>query len=57
MATKNTRKVMSMADADAAFFRSAYKNDPKARAAMDKEGIKPPAAPKKKAPAKKTGKK
>jgi len=56
MATKNTRKTVSMADEDAAFFRSAYKNDPKARAAMDKAGVKPPAA-QKKTTAKKTGKK
>jgi len=53
MATTRKSK-MSIADEDAAFFRNAYKNDPKARAAMDKAGVKPT---EKKAPAKKTGKK
>ena len=53
MATTRSKKQVSMVDEDAAFFRNAYKNDPKARAAMDKEGYKP-TADKKKAPAKKT---
>ena len=53
MATTRNKKQVSMADEDAAFFRNAYKNDPKARAALDKEGYKP-TADKKKAPAKKT---
>lgn len=57
MATTRSKKQVSMADEDAAFFRNAYKSDPKARAALDKEGYKP-TADKKKAPAKKnTGKK
>lgn len=57
-AKKSTRKVMSMIDEDCAFFESAYKNDPKARAAMDAEGKAPNAKkPTAKAPAKKTGKK
>ena len=56
MATTRSKKQVSMLDEDAAFFRKAYQNDPKARAAMDRDGIKP-AAEKKKAPAKKTGKK
>ena len=43
MATTRSKKQVSMADEDAAFFRNAYKNDPKARAAMDKEGYKPTA--------------
>lgn len=55
---KSPRKAMSMVDEDRAFFEHAYKNDPKARAAMDAAGKAPggkkPAA---KAPAKKTGKK
>ena len=38
---KSTRKTMSMVDEDRAFFESAYKNDPKARAAMDAAGIVP----------------
>ena len=49
------KKQVSMADEDAAFFRNAYKNDPKARAAMDKEGAVPPGV--KKPAAKKGGKK
>ena len=61
MTNTKTKKAMSMADEDAAFFRNAYKNDPKARAAMDKEGIVPPGvkktAEKKQAAAKKGGKK
>ena len=55
MANTKTKKVLSMADEDAAFFRNAYKNDPKARAAMDKEGAVPPGV--KKTTAKKGGKK
>lgn len=47
---------MSIADEDAAFFRNAYKNDPKARAAMERDGYKP-TSDKKKTPAKKTGRK
>ena len=57
---KSTRKVPSMIDEDRAFFEHAYKNDPKARAAMDAEGRAPGAkksAPAAKSPAKKTGKK
>lgn len=55
---KPTRKAPSMIDEDRAFFESAYKNDPKARAAMDAEG-KAPGGKKSatKTPAKKTGKK
>ena len=57
MATTRSKKQVSMADEDAAFFRNAYKSDPKARAALEKEGYKP-TADKKKAPTKKnTGKK
>lgn len=59
-AKKPTRKAVSMVDEDRAFFEHAYKNDPKARAAMDAEGRAPGAkksAPAAKSPAKKTGKK
>ena len=37
--TKPTRNVPSMAEEDYLFFKSAYENDPKARAAMDAAGI------------------
>lgn len=56
MATTRSKKQVSMGDEDAAFFRSAYKNDPKAKAAMERDGYKP-AAEKKKTTAKKTAKK
>lgn len=61
MANTKGKKAMSMADEDEAFFRNAYKNDPKARAAMDKEGAAPTGAKKtavkKQAATKKGGKK
>jgi len=53
---KSPRKAMSMVDEDRAFFENAYKNNPKARAAMDAEK-KAPEKKAAKAPAKKTGKK
>lgn len=56
MATSKKSR-MSIADEDAAFFRNAYKNDPKARAAMERDGYKPTSDNKKKTPAKKTGRK
>jgi hypothetical protein len=41
-AKKTTRNVPSMEDEDRLFFESAYKNNPKARAAMDAAGVKIP---------------
>ena len=49
--TKNTRNVPSMAEEDYLFFKSAYENNPQARAEMDAAGIKFPKTGKEKAAA------
>ena len=51
---KTPRKMPSMLDEDRVFFESAYKNNPKAREAMDAAGVTPVTAPKKPAVKKST---